>query len=272
MSKQLKIQTQGVVRWQEEGFEDDSLVSVKFHEINQHADADLLDKLAALGDELEQMAWKIGWLTDKLYKNLMANKADVDYMWVCYYVSVTKLKGQRSMNTVKYWALTARFFPEQVAKKYNYDLLPMSHFNYASTFNDLRIDNVPVWQMVLDYSWDCYINSATTLKRFTSKAKLKERFEGMRVPERPKKTPSGLTENFTPSFESAAGAEFPVNENIASAAAEVWLPIIGGLIQNFTMAIGNYLPVLQKSSPDIGQALAGVLSNLDTIAGRLLEE
>jgi hypothetical protein len=246
-------------------------VSVKFHEIIQHADTKILEKLSALGDELHQMQWRVGWLTDALYKNLIANHYPVDYLFVCYFVSVVSLKGNRSMNTVKKWALIARFFPVKVAKQYNYDVLPMSHFEYAASFNDLCEPQTGtlVWQAVLDYAWHEYTNSPVS--RCPSVNDLKVKFEEARKKAQ-RKTP--VTSGFVPPVASALAldASIPMSGEVASATMDVVTGIIKGIIDNFTLTIGNYLPRLMDSKPKVGQALAGVLHNLNEVSRHLTEE
>lgn len=261
------------VKWQEDGTAQTGGDSVKFHGIERYADNQILDDLSAAGDQLEQLAWKIGWLTDKLYKNLIANRHEVDYLFVCYYVAVTRLKNQRGMNTVKRWALTARFFSPKVAKQYMYDVLPMSHFAYAASFGNLVAQDdkgkkYPVWQMVLDWSWSAYQKSPVT--RSISVRELKEKFEGLKIV---KPSTSPVRDwSFTPDSGSAIeGVEMTVPSSMDDTATDLITSIVYGVLQNFTMAISTYIPALTKVRPEIGQALAGVVHNLEMIASKLEE-
>src|SRR5688572_28115833 len=246
---------------------DPKTTGVKFHEIEQHADARILDGLSAVGDTLEQMAWKCGWLTDELYRNLIANKIKVDYLFVCYFVSVTKLKGQRQMNTVKKWALTARFFPERTANYYHRDILPFSHFTYAASFDDAVNPDTgnKYWEDVLAHSWEFYL--ASPVSRHISVAELQDVFE-KKKPAKRRSPPK--TSDFTPGTNTAYSVKASDDESsIIDFSSQITLDeskalsILDSSARTFIESIRNVIPALQKSRPWLANGIAGIVVSLE---------
>lgn len=242
---------------------DDSPTNVIFHNIEKHADEEILNELSAVGDTLEQMAWKCGWLVNELYVNLLANKYQVDYLMVCYYVSVVRLRGQRKMNTVKKWALTARFFPRKVAEHYGSLILPFSHFTYAATFDDQKDrTGKPIWQSVLEYSWARYTDEHGYASH-ASVAELEREFEGKKIV----KSTRPVTNLFTPGLASSSSAALPEvdmddGESELEGVAEerIALNIIQDAVGKFVDTVGNVLPRVSLSYPSIAAGVAAILS------------
>lgn len=242
--------------------------SVIFHAIEQHADENILNQLSAVGDTLEQMAWKCGWLVEELYVNLQANNYEVDYLMVCYYVSVVRLRGQRSMNTVKKWALTARFFPPKVAAHYGAQVLPFSHFTYAASFDDEKDTNGGLlWAKVLTYSWDRYTDESG-YARYATVAELEQEFEGKKPK---KKTTPPTTNQFVPSVSTS---EMPVidiedEDEQDNADEQKALSIITEAVSLFENTVRNALPRMSKRYPSVASGLAAILSLLGNLKSAL---
>lgn len=239
----------------------ESSLAVKFHEIEEHSSQEIISDLASVGDTLEQMSWRCGWLVNDLYEQLLANNHPVDYLEVCYYASVVSLRGQRSMNTVKKWALTARFFSPRVAHKYGSDVLPFSHFVYAASFDDQK-DQLGklMWQRILEYSWSYYTNPVNGIARHLSVAELQEHFEG-----KPRKTrvhPATMT-SFIP---STATALLP---NELEQVVQDDLMVVRQAIAQFENVLRSLLPRISHSHPGIASGLAGVLNLLGKVKGTL---
>lgn len=241
----------------------DKNLAVKFHEIEAHASNNLISQLAAVGDTLEQMAWRCGWLVNDLYHELLANQYPADYLEVCYYVSVVSLRSQRSQNTVKKWALTARFFQPHVARKYGCDVLPFSHFAYAASFDDQKdASGKPLWQCVLEYSWNQYINPINGVSRHISVMELQEHFEG-----KPRKMRVHVPQTMSSFIPSAASAILPSVADEDEAQDE--LLVARQAITQFENALRSLLPRLSVSYPSVASGLAGVLSLLGKIKGAM---
>jgi len=241
----------------------DHNLAVKFHEIEAHASNNLISQLAAVGDTLEQMAWRCGWLVNELYHELLANQYPTDYLEVCYYVSVVSLRSQRSQNTVKKWALTARFFQPHVARKYGCDVLPFSHFAYAASFDDQKdASGKLLWQSVLEYSWGHYINPINGVSRHVSVMELQERFEG-----KPRKTRVHVPQTMSSFIPSAVSAISPLNQQEDEPQDD--LLVARQVILQFESALHGLLPRLSVSYPSVASGLAGVLSLLGKIKGAM---
>lgn len=123
----------------------------------------IITEFEAIGQYEDFTQWKKGDLTNQIWSVVVAkklkNKKGVAYTFidVCYYVSVRFMRGTRSYNTVKAWALTARRYSPAVRKKYSYDILPFSHFAFAAKriFDvDSSVSGGKVWQDILDFSLD----------------------------------------------------------------------------------------------------------------------
>lgn len=233
--------------------------SVIFHDIENHASPKLISELASVGDTLEQMAWRCGWKVNELYENLLANGYGVDYLEVCNYVSVVSLRSQRSPNTVKKWALTARFFQPHVAKNYGNDVLPFSHFAYAASFDD-QVDSSGklLWQKVLEYSWSYYISPSNGVSRHLSVMELQEYFEGK---PRNAKTAvrKGATHSFIPSSITAMNSA-EIEKVVQDDLAQVRLAI-----QQFESVLRGLLPRISHQHPSVASGLAGVLNLLGKV-------
>lgn len=133
-----------------------------FKRIKKAIPDEIDDRFTAIGELEEKLQWEKGDLTNTIWANVngkrLKNRAGRLYTFldVCFYVSVRYLHGNRSYNTVKAWALTARHYSPKVRAFYNYDVIPFSHFAYAAK----RVFDVPgenskkVWQNVLDHSRD----------------------------------------------------------------------------------------------------------------------
>lgn len=233
--------------------------SVIFHEIENHASAQLISELASVGDTLEQMAWRCGWKVNELYEDLLANGYAVDYLEVCNYVSVVSLRSQRSPNTVKKWALTARFFQPHVAKKYGHDVLPFSHFAYAASFDD-QVDHTGrcLWQKVLEHSWNHYTNPANGIARHLSMVELQEYIEG-----KPPKTKStvhhGVVHSFFPSSVTALDP-VDMDKLVQDDLAEIQIAI-----HQFESVLRGLLPRISHKNPLVASGLAGVLNLLGKV-------
>lgn len=234
---------------------------VIFHDIEKHADEKILARLSAVGDTLEQMSWEAGWLVDRLYQNLLANGLQVDYLTVCYYVSVASLRGQRSMHTVKRWALTARFFPPKVARKYGADVLPFSHFTYAASFDDQKdAQGFPLWEKVLRQSWDHYSGSEKSFASHLSVDALRETFEGKRRHAPASGVPVSAS-GFIPSSTAVVEDEEPMGEGDS----ETLLERILNAIAVFSGSVRATLPLLAEKNPNAARGLSGILSLLEDL-------
>jgi hypothetical protein len=252
---------------------DGDLVDVAqlYRDIEKYAPAELLDELSAIGDTLEQMSWRCGWKTDELYRTLEANGHKQNYLAVCYYVAATRLRSNRSANTVKAWALTARFYSPKVARKYGNDFLPFAIFTYAASFgeeawsgeewsspflNDTKIKYM--WQAVLTYALGSYYESgygkAPTLE------KLKEVFEEAK----PVKVNGNGSKSFSRLTPTPDMAIEPMQDE-----GETTEPFI---IQAFSQALHvvvNSLPAIGRRFPKISEALSGISLQLAKVAEAL---
>lgn len=252
-------------------------ISQAFYDLEQHANQEILDDLSAVGDTLEQMAWKAGWLVEKLYHNLLANDFQVngrvvDYLFICHYVSIVRLRGQRKANTLKKWGLVARFFPEKIAKKFHNDVLPFSHFVLAASYDDLvHPSGEKMWRVVLNKSWESYCSAP--MSRHISEQDLKDWAEGRTPKQRtaksvttvPTMTPmSGYTASDEEEFTSPAMPETP-----ASADPGVIVGILGGIAQNFVLGAQAYVPVLAQSRPHLAHGLAKLLQEAQDFVAAL---
>ncbi len=248
-------------------FDDERVnIATLFRDIEKYAPPELLDELSAVGDTLEQMAWKCGWKTDELYRTLEANSHKQNYLAVCYYVASTRLRNHRSANTVKSWALTARFFHPKIAKKYGNDILPFSVFTYAASFGMapfLGEDTVNpfvenktiayVWEAVLAYAQAMYYESG--YGKAPSVEKLKEIFEGQRGTT---KSGSKHIDTFVPDANTAMlpSPDLALNEEQFS-------------LDTFLQAlqiVTNGLPKLGSKFPKLSQFLSGIALQLSKAA------
>lgn len=155
-----------------------------FKRIEKVVPVEVDDKLSALAEMDNQVQWTWGDLTNSVYDNVIAKKLknkkgdDITYFDVCYWVSVKYLRGTRSMNTVKAWALTSRRFTPAVRAHFHYDELPFSHFTYAAQrkFDIASPDTgKKLWEDILVFSWE----QSRNLGRDASSVKdLQAAFEG----------------------------------------------------------------------------------------------
>jgi hypothetical protein len=240
-----------------------------FQEIERAAPEDLLYALSAVGDTLEQMAWKAGWLTDHLYNLCRAKQVEADYFTVCYYVAAFRLRGQRSPNTVKAWALTARFFSQEVALQYHYDIVPMTIFTLAASFRDQvnpKTQNL-YWQDALDYAFEEYQNLGTG--RCPSRAKVLNYLTGEEIITRGLPITAGT--NLLPGIaEVQPGDEMDVASGEGMGESEVAV-----LISGFAQAIRQaqcYVPMLAKYFPKAEPVIQSAILQLIAFANQASEK
>lgn len=247
--------------------DDGQLVNVKqlFRTINKYAPQNLLDKLAAVGDTLEQMSWQCGWLTDELYRTLEANGHKQNYLAVCFYVSAAKLRHNRSQNTVKAWAMTARFYTPKIARKYGKDILPFSTFTYAASWGETAVpaeilteELQYMWQAVLQYALQKYHEGGDG--RSPSVEHLKSVFEDKR--ER-KHAEERKMDKFIPDADTASGID--MSETISDSDDGVFLQV---LIQALRI-VSNGIPKLGARFPKASRTLSGILSQLSQLLENL---
>jgi hypothetical protein len=153
-----------------------------FRRIDKVVPVKVAERLDALYQLDERLQWQRGDLTNEIYDNVIAkklkNKAGqpITFFDVCYYVSLKYLRGTRSMNTVKAWALTTRRFSPAVRQYLHHDEIPFSHFVYAAQhkFDAVGDSGKKVWEEVLNFSWE----QSRNLGRDCSVADLEAAFEG----------------------------------------------------------------------------------------------
>lgn len=239
-----------------------------FYQLEQFADQEILDSLSAVGDTIEKMAWEAGWLTEDLYRNLLANGFQVngrpvDYLFVCHYVSIKKLRGQRQMNSIKKYGLTARFFPRPIAKKFHFDVLPMSHFVLAASYDDLpHPSGEKMWKAILERSWDSYQNSP--MSRHISEADLKDWAEGRTPKARTAKSVDTIPSMTPVTGYSASEEEEYVTPEIRRQEPDlnIVVNILGGIAQNFVLGAQAYVPALAQRRPYLAKGLAKLLEEM----------
>jgi len=122
-----------------------------------------IQKFEGIAQEEERVQWQKGDLTNEIWSAVLAANLcngegkPYTFMDICYYVSRRFLRGGRSENTVKAWALTARRFPPALRKRYRWLDIPFSHFTYAGR-NKFDADNPKTghkfFMDILDYSWE----------------------------------------------------------------------------------------------------------------------
>jgi len=122
-----------------------------------------IQRFEALSQEEERVQWQKGDWTNEIWSAVLAARLcnsegkSYTFMDICYYVSRRFLRGARSENTVKAWALTAKRFSPALRKRYRWLDIPFSHFIYAGR-NKFDVDNPKtghkIWQDILDYSWE----------------------------------------------------------------------------------------------------------------------
>lgn len=249
---------------------DGEAVNIKtlYRVINKHAPQKLLDELAAIGDTLEQMSWRCGWKTDELYRHLEANGHKQNYLAVCFYVSAAKLRHNRSQNTVKAWAMTARFFPEKTAKKYGNDVLPFSTFTYAASWGEaiappeIMSDEIQyMWQAVLRYALQKYHEGGDG--RSPSVEHLKTMFEGRR--ER-KSSEERHIETLIPDSDTAIEIDM---SRIVGSASEVSSDLFVQVVVQALRVVSNAIPKLGEKFPEAARTLSGILSQLGQVMDKL---
>jgi hypothetical protein len=235
-----------------------AVIKHEFRDIEKHASETTLNELSSAGDLLEQMSWKIGWWTDKLYRELEANGAKKNYMLVCYYVAISRLRGNRSHNTVKKYALTARFFTEQQAKDFHSDMLPFNHFTYAASFGNAKAkDGVEMWKKVLAYSWDKLL--ASDIGTPCTVKDLQREFEGAAP-----KSPSAGNLTFTPMTPSPRAAIEVDANDVGDDDQQVMSSLVNAL-----QVINIGLPRVGKKFPVISKVLAGISVQLAAMIEKL---
>lgn len=124
---------------------------------------DLITEFDGIVSGEDRLQWTKGDLTNKIWDNVQAKKLRngknkrYTFLDICYFVSIRFLKGKRSYNTVKTWALVCRRYSPAVRQAYHYDEVEFSHFAYAAK-KIFDIDNPETgqkrWQDVLDYSFN----------------------------------------------------------------------------------------------------------------------
>jgi hypothetical protein len=255
-----EAETLRLIDQNEQAEEQIAVIKHEFRDIEAHASEETLNQLSAAGDVLEQMSWKIGWWTDKLYRELEANGAKKNYELVCYYVAISRLRGNRSHNTVKKWALTARFFTEQQAKDFHSDMLPFNHFTYAASFGNQKApDGVEMWKKVLAFSYAKML--ASDIGKPCTVKDLQREFEGA-----------------APKSQNAGNLQYtPVTPMPYTAGLEGVRPLkdtdddeyaLTGFANALQVVIAG-LPLLGRRFPVISKVLAGISMQLATVIEKL---
>ena len=140
------------------------------------------DSEFALEDRLQ---WSKGDRTNMIWASVQAKKLrnkqgrPYTFLDICYFVSIRFLRGTRSFNTVKSWALVARRYSPAVRQLYHYDEVEFAHFAYAAQRKfDIDSDTgQKMWQDVLEYS-----HTLSQIQgRPASQKQLEARFEGKRI-------------------------------------------------------------------------------------------
>jgi hypothetical protein len=161
---------------------EDSDVRDMFRKIDRVVPDDIRDRFDALFHYEDGLQWERGDLTNTIWQNVqgkkLRNKQGRPYTFLdtCYYISAKFLRGNRSFNTVKAWALTARRYSPVVRALYHADEIPFSHFVYAAQ-RKFDVDSTQtgekVWQDILNHSYD----QMTALGREISVRELENHFE-----------------------------------------------------------------------------------------------
>lgn len=221
----------------------------------------LLQELRSMGDFLEQLSWKSGWLTEEVYQRAKQAGLDYDIMTVCWLVSTGYLRGHLTANSLKAYLVTTRFFSQPVAKAYHYDVLPMSVFTLARSLHGKdspKLKRSLTWAEILAWAWEQYQDSGSG--RCPSNRKIMDEFWNVS----PKGTPArSVPSNLGEMMDNYADPETATLDPFSIAGdGEISEEAV---LNGFMAAVDNlapYVTLIERVFPKASSWLASIILQL----------